>query len=52
MFDWFFGTFLLKKIKNNNSRNVRYNYTIKELIDNIDNISFDYLWELFEKKIL
>ena len=49
-FDWFFGTFLLKKIKNNNSRNVRYNYTIKELIDNIDNISFDYLWELFEKR--
>ncbi len=49
-FDWFFGTFLLKNIKDENVRNIRYNYTISELLSSIDNVNFHKLWELFVKR--
>ena len=45
-----FGTYLLKNIKNNSSRNVRYNYSINDLLNSLDKFDFDILWKMFTKK--
>ena len=48
-FDWFFGTFLLKNIKDNSFRNIRFNYKISDLLLST-NTNFNELWKLFVKK--
>ena len=48
-FDWYFGTFLLKNIRDDSFRNIRFNYTISELLLST-NTNFYEIWQLFVKK--